>query len=100
MLLGNLIEMYEYACADEPIPTELRQRCRRDQIMAGVRALRATDKVLEHAGGRGLSSKSPLQRMWRDAHGARAHVVNSPNMTLAAYAMGELGGVNFDMMGS
>lgn len=99
-LLGNLIEMYDYALADETIPTELRQRCRRDQIMAGIRALRATDVIVENAGGRALGSKNPLQRMWRDAHGARAHVVNSPNMTLAAYAGGVLGGVNFDMMGS
>ena len=100
LLLGNIIEMYEYACADAPIPSELRQRCRRDQIMAGVRALRATDAVLEHAGGRALGSSNALQRMWRDIHGARAHVVNSPNMGLAAYATGMLGGVNYDMMGS
>lgn len=100
MLLGNLIEMYEYATAGEAIPQELRQRCRRDQIMAGVRALRATDKVVEHAGGRALGSRSPLQRMWRDAHGARAHVVNSPNMALAAFGTGALGGDNFDMMGA
>ena len=63
-----------------PIPSELRQRCRRDQIMAGVRALRATEAVFEHAGGRALGSSNALQRMWRDVHGARAHVVNSPNM--------------------
>ena len=43
---------------------------------------------------------SPIQRMWRDAHAARAHVVNSPNMSLAAFGTGVLGGVNFDMMGS
>jgi 3-hydroxy-9,10-secoandrosta-1,3,5(10)-triene-9,17-dione monooxygenase len=100
LLLGNLIEMYEYASAGEPIPAELRQRCRRDQIMAGVKALRATDAIVENAGGRALGSGNALQRMWRDAHGARAHVVNSPNMTLAAYATGLLGGVNFDLMGS
>lgn len=100
LLLGNLVEMYEYACADEPIPTELRQRCRRDQIMAGVLSLRATDAIFEHAGGRALGRKNALQRMWRDAHGARAHVVNSPNMSLAAYGTGLLGGVNYDLMGS
>lgn len=100
MLLGNLIEMYEYAVADETIPKELRQRCRRDQIMAGVRSLKSADAVVEVAGGRALGSKNPLQRMWRDAHGARSHVVNSPNMTLAAWATGALGGENYDMMGS
>ena len=100
MLLGNLIEMYDYALADEPIPTELRRRCRRDQIMAGVRALRATDAVMDVAGGRGLANSNALQRFWRDAHGARAHLVNSPNMSLAAFATGLLGGVNYDLMGA
>lgn len=98
MLLGNLIEMYELVKENQPIPAELRQRTRRDQIMAGIRALRSADAVFEHAGGRALGSKNVLQRMWRDIHGARAHVVNSPNMTLAAYATGLLGGENYDMM--
>ena len=100
MLLGNLIEMYAHATADEPIPTDLRQRCRRDQIMTGVRALRATDAVMDMAGGRGLANSNALQRFWRDAHGARAHVVNSPNMSLAMYATGLLGGTNYDLMGA
>ncbi len=100
MLLGNLIEMYGHAQAGEPIPAELRQRCRRDQLTSGIRALRATDAIAEHAGGRGLGSRSPMQRLWRDAHGARAHVVNSPNMGLAAWSTGLLGGTNYDMMGS
>lgn len=98
VLLGNITEMYEYAKANEPIPAELRQRCRRDQIMAGIYSLRATDTVMDIAGGRGLGTSNPLQRFWRDAHGARAHVVNSPNMSLAAYATSLLGGDNIDMM--
>lgn len=99
-LIGNLTEMYEYAKRDEEIPTELRQRCRRDQAMAGTRAVRAADAIFEHAGGRALGSRNALQRLWRDIHGARAHVVNSPNMSLAAYATGLLGGTNYDMMAS
>lgn len=97
-LIGNIAEMYEYARADQPIPTELRQRCRRDQAMAGTRALRAADAVFEHAGGRALGATNAMQRLWRDLHGARAHVVNSPNMAFAAYAGGLLGGKNFDLM--
>jgi 3-hydroxy-9,10-secoandrosta-1,3,5(10)-triene-9,17-dione monooxygenase len=99
-LLGNIVEMYEYAKADAQIPTELRQRCRRDQVMSGTRALRAADAVFEHAGGRALGAGNALQRMWRDIHGARSHVVNSPNMAFAAYSTGLLGGVNYDMMAS
>jgi 3-hydroxy-9,10-secoandrosta-1,3,5(10)-triene-9,17-dione monooxygenase len=99
-LIGNIAEMYEYAKADAPIPTELRQRCRRDQVMAGTRALRAADAIFEHAGGRALGARDALQRLWRDVHGARAHVVNSPNMALAAYATGLLGGTNYDLMAS
>jgi 3-hydroxy-9,10-secoandrosta-1,3,5(10)-triene-9,17-dione monooxygenase len=99
-LIGNIAEMYAYAKADAEIPTELRQRCRRDQAMAGTRALRAADAVFEHAGGRALGASNALQRMWRDIHGARSHVVNSPNMAFAAYATGLLGGTNYDMMAS
>ena len=36
--------------------------------------------------------------MWRDIHGARSHMVNSPNMAFAAYATGLLGGKNYDLM--
>jgi 3-hydroxy-9,10-secoandrosta-1,3,5(10)-triene-9,17-dione monooxygenase len=99
-LIGNIVEMYEHAVADEPIPQELRQRCRRDQVMAGTRAVRAADAVFEHAGGRALGATNALQRLWRDLHAARAHVVNSPNMSFAAYATGLLGGTNYDMMAS
>lgn len=99
-LLGNIAEMYEYAKVDAEIPKELRQRCRRDQVMAGTRALRAADAVFEHAGGRALGAGNALQRMWRDIHGARSHVVNSPNMAFAAFASGLLGGTNYDIMAS
>jgi 3-hydroxy-9,10-secoandrosta-1,3,5(10)-triene-9,17-dione monooxygenase len=90
--------MYEYAVADRPIPRELRQRCRRDQAMAGTRSVRAADAVFEHAGGRALGSTNAMQRLWRDLHAARAHTVNSPNMAFAAYATGLLGGKNYDIM--
>jgi 3-hydroxy-9,10-secoandrosta-1,3,5(10)-triene-9,17-dione monooxygenase len=99
-LIGNIAEMYEHAKAGTDIPKELRQRCRRDQVMAGTRSLRAADAVFEHAGGRALGSANALQRMWRDIHGARSHVVNSPNMAFAAYASGLLGGTNYDIMAS
>lgn len=99
-LLGNLVEMYAHAVADEPIPKELRQRCRRDQAMAGTRSVRAADAVFEHAGGRALGASNAMQRLWRDLHAARSHVVNSPNMTFAAWATGLLGGKNYDMMAS
>jgi 3-hydroxy-9,10-secoandrosta-1,3,5(10)-triene-9,17-dione monooxygenase len=99
-LIGNIAEMYAYAKDDAEIPAELRQRCRRDQAMAGTRALRAADAVFEHAGGRALGASNALQRLWRDIHGARSHVVNSPNMAFAAYATGLLGGTNYDMMAS
>lgn len=97
-LVGNIAEMYEHAKAGAEIPKELRQRCRRDQVMAGTRSLRAADAVFEHAGGRALGASGALQRLWRDIHGARAHMVNSPNMALAGYGTGLLGGKNYDIM--
>ena len=49
------------------VALDVRARARRDQVMAAKRATEAANTIFSLAGGRGLSLKSPVQRLWRDA---------------------------------
>jgi 3-hydroxy-9,10-secoandrosta-1,3,5(10)-triene-9,17-dione monooxygenase len=74
------------------VPLEVRARARRDQVMAAKRATDAANTIFSLAGGRGLSLKSPVQRLWRDVQAGAHHVVNGPDQALTsygAYLMGE-----------
>lgn len=97
-MLDNLGEVYDYV--SEParpagaagVPLDVRARARRDQVMAAKRATEAANTIFSLAGGRGLSLKSPVQRLWRDAQAGSHHVVNGSDQALTsygAYLMGE-----------
>jgi 3-hydroxy-9,10-secoandrosta-1,3,5(10)-triene-9,17-dione monooxygenase len=97
-LLDNLGEVYDHvASAPVPggaaaVPLEVRARARRDQVMAARRATDAANTIFSLAGGRGLSLKSPVQRLWRDAQAGAHHVVNGSDQALTGYGaflMGE-----------
>jgi 3-hydroxy-9,10-secoandrosta-1,3,5(10)-triene-9,17-dione monooxygenase len=91
-LLDNLGDIYERASSRAEIPVWLRARARRDQVMATKRAIDAANTVFSLAGGRGLSLRSPIQRLWRDAHAGSHHVVNGTDQALTGYGaflMGE-----------
>lgn len=91
-MLDNLGDVYSYVCDGEPVPLEVRARARRDQVMAAGRATDAANSIFSLAGGRGLSLKSPIQRLWRDAQAGSHHVVNGSDQALTSYGaflMGE-----------
>jgi 3-hydroxy-9,10-secoandrosta-1,3,5(10)-triene-9,17-dione monooxygenase len=91
-LLDNLGDVYALAGAGAEIPVSLRARARRDQVMAAKRATESANTVFSLAGGRGLSLRSPIQRLWRDAHAGSHHVVNGSDQALTGYGaflMGE-----------
>lgn len=91
-LFDNLADAYAHAVAGEPVPLTVRARARRDQVMATKRAVDAADAIFSVAGGRALSLRSPLQRLWRDVHAGAHHVVNGTDQALTtygAYLMGE-----------
>jgi 3-hydroxy-9,10-secoandrosta-1,3,5(10)-triene-9,17-dione monooxygenase len=74
------------------VPMAVRARARRDQVMAAKRAIDSANTIFSLAGGRGLSLKSPVQRLWRDAQAGSHHVVNGSDQALTsygAYLMGE-----------
>ena len=91
-MLDNLGEVYAYAQEGAEAPLEVRARARRDQVMAARRATEAANSIFSLAGGRGLSLKSPIQRLWRDTQAGSHHVVNGADQALTsygAYLMGE-----------
>ena len=91
-MLDNLGDVYSYVSSGEPVPLEVRARARRDQVVAARRATDAANSIFSLAGGRGLSLKSPIQRLWRDAQAGSHHVVNGSDQALTSYGaflMGE-----------
>ena len=91
-MLDNLGDVYSYALEGLEAPLEVRARARRDQVMAASRATTAANTIFSLAGGRGLSLKSPIQRLWRDAQAGAHHVVNGSDQALTSYGaflMGE-----------
>lgn len=87
----NLSEIYECAVRGEQIPMELRLRTRRDQVRATERALEATDRLFESAGGNSLIRGNLIERAWRDAHAGSLHAANDVDRTLAMYGRGAFG---------
>ena len=91
-MLDNLGDVFSYAKEGDEAPLEVRARARRDQVMAAKRATDAANTIFSLAGGRGLSLKSPIQRLWRDAQAGAHHVVNGSDQALTSYGaflMGE-----------
>lgn len=91
-MLDNLGEVFSYAEEGAQAPLDVRARARRDQVMAARRAIEAANEIFSLSGGRGLSLKSPIQRLWRDAQAGGHHVVNGSDQALTSYGaflMGE-----------
>jgi len=91
-MLDNLGEVFAYAEEGAQAPLDVRARARRDQVMAARRAIEAANEIFSLSGGRGLSLKSPIQRLWRDAQAGGHHVVNGSDQALTSYGaflMGE-----------
>jgi 3-hydroxy-9,10-secoandrosta-1,3,5(10)-triene-9,17-dione monooxygenase len=87
----NFSEMYGLACAGAEIPLARRARYRWDFSKAVEWSLRATDRLMEASGGRGIFLDNPIQRAWRDVHAIRAHAGNNPDRAAAVFGRSEFG---------
>jgi alkylation response protein AidB-like acyl-CoA dehydrogenase len=74
MMLRDLAEAAEMAGRGEAVSLDVRLRNRRDQAFCVRLAIQAIDALFLAAGGQGLFLDHPLQRFWRDAHAAAAHI--------------------------
>ncbi|HET9731771.1 MAG TPA: hypothetical protein VFP54_03760 [Acidimicrobiales bacterium] len=103
-MLDNLGEVYDHVSASAgaagaaAVPLHVRARARRDQVMAARRATDAANAIFSLAGGRGLSLKSPVQRLWRDAQAGSHHVVNGSDQALVGYGAMLMGEPMEDML--
>ncbi|NBE52581.1 3-hydroxy-9,10-secoandrosta-1,3,5(10)-triene-9,17-dione monooxygenase oxygenase subunit [Streptomyces boluensis] len=90
-LTRNIRELYELAERGAELPTELRARTRRDQVLATERAVGAVDLLMENAGGNAMrTGPNPVQRAWRDVHTGRGHAANDPERALLVYGQAAL----------
>lgn len=89
-LVRDMRELVRHAEADEPIPSVLRRRIRRDQVVATQRAAAAVDQLFEHSGGEVVRMGNPIEQAWRNIHTTQAYALNDLDRTLAMYGAGEL----------
>lgn len=68
-----------------------RARLRHDQAYGVTRAIEAVDMCFVSSGGSVLRDGNPLQRYWRDIHGARQHAINDYERAALLYGKALLG---------
>jgi 3-hydroxy-9,10-secoandrosta-1,3,5(10)-triene-9,17-dione monooxygenase len=85
-LFRMLEDMYDTVASGGKISMDQRVRARRDQVMGTRRAIAALDDLYDRAGAAAISTANPMQRIWRDAHAARHHTVNTMEKALFSYA--------------
>lgn len=90
-LMTNLGDMYALVLDGRPIPMELRTRARRDQVIATERCVAAIDDMFDRGGAGVIATSNPMQRIWRDAHAAKHHMVNTNERTLFSWAHHAMG---------
>jgi len=84
------------AAADIVPSLEPRVRWRRNGAYAGSLCLRAVERLYPLAGANGLAEASPFQRVFRDIHGACAHIALTWDVQGANYGGVLLGGASTD----
>ncbi|MFF4448089.1 3-hydroxy-9,10-secoandrosta-1,3,5(10)-triene-9,17-dione monooxygenase oxygenase subunit [Streptomyces sp. NPDC001502] len=91
-LRRNIDELYALAERGAELPTALRTRARRDQVLATERCVAAVDLLMENAGGSAMrTGPDRVQRAWRDVHTGRGHAANDPERALVLFGQGALG---------
>ncbi|MER5415248.1 3-hydroxy-9,10-secoandrosta-1,3,5(10)-triene-9,17-dione monooxygenase oxygenase subunit [Streptomyces virginiae] len=91
-LRRNIDELHALAERGAELPTTLRTRVRRDQVLATERCVAAVDLLMENAGGGAMrTGPDRLQRAWRDVHTGRGHAANDPERALVLFGQGALG---------
>ena len=85
LLFHRLGSMWDQVQAGQPLSMDERAAARRDQVLGSVRAVAAIDDIFDRSGAGAIMKANPMQRIWRDAHAARHHTVNSLERALFSY---------------
>jgi len=91
VMLANCAEAMRIARAGKIPEIETKAKWRCDGAFSVKLCTEATDIVFGLAGGAGLYESSPLQRMFRDAHAANAHVLFHMDVVGTLYGRASLG---------
>lgn len=97
-LMRNLDDMMATAEGGGRISMDQRARARRDQVLGTNRAIAALDQLFDRAGAAAIHARNPMQRIWRDAHAARHHTINTGERSLFSFAYVAMGLDPTDMM--
>ncbi|QHG80719.1 MULTISPECIES: acyl-CoA dehydrogenase family protein [Rhodococcus] len=89
--LWDIDRVYDVAASGETISKDLRIEVRRNQVNASARAVRAADRLFVDTGGAALHTSHPIQRMWRDAHAAMNHMMNTTAPVYVQYGLNLFG---------
>lgn len=91
IMLANCAEAMQIAREGRVPDIETKAKWRGDGAFSVKLCTEATDTVFGLAGGAGLYESSPLQRMFRDAHAANAHVLFHMDVVGTLYGRVSLG---------
>jgi 3-hydroxy-9,10-secoandrosta-1,3,5(10)-triene-9,17-dione monooxygenase len=92
ILRNDCVEAEATSIADCPLSTEEKLRIKRNAAFAVKLATEAIDIMQEMAGANGIYSKSPLERIFRDARAAAAHISFSIDMQMTQWGLVASGG--------
>ena len=92
LLRNDCVEAEAAMVAGRTISTEEKLRIKRNAAMAAKLATEAIDLLQEMAGANGIYRKSPLERMFRDARSAAAHISFSIDMQMTQWGLVASGG--------
>jgi alkylation response protein AidB-like acyl-CoA dehydrogenase len=91
LLRRNCIENLATIRASGTLTLEQRARNRRDHAYAVKLALQAVDRLMTASGAHGLYADNPMQRYFRDAHAAAAHIALNWDASGRPYGQFKLG---------
>ncbi len=74
MMFRDLAETYAIAAHGDRTPLDMRLRNRLSHTFCTRLLVQAIDALFLASGGQGIFLEKPLQRVWRDAHAAAAHI--------------------------
>jgi len=87
----NIGVLTERVKRGEALGTLERARLRHDQVYGLARVLEVADQCFSASGGNAIRRGHPLQRFWRDLHGARQHAINEYELGAVLYGKALLG---------
>jgi 3-hydroxy-9,10-secoandrosta-1,3,5(10)-triene-9,17-dione monooxygenase len=92
VLRNDCLQAEAMVKAGKTLDLEAKVRNKRNCAMAVKLCTEAVDSLAEMAGANGIYDSAPLQRMFRDAHAAAAHINFNVDVQLTPWALVKFGG--------